>query len=103
MLTGAAVMPKLVSLGRVGFVSTPYDWVPLAVIMLLIVAIFVRVYVVGDRSRRISHRSRRQTAHRTAHHDGHVSEEGENHGHQAASTHDRTGHGHKKSHHHRGH
>jgi|HubBroStandDraft_6_1064221.scaffolds.fasta_scaffold616124_2 hypothetical protein len=36
MLTGAGVMPKLVSLGRVGFRPTPFDWVPLAVIILLI-------------------------------------------------------------------
>ena len=40
MLTSAGVMPKLVSLGRVGFRPTPFDWVPLAVIILLIV-IFV--------------------------------------------------------------
>ena len=51
MLTRAAVMPKLVSLGRVGFRPTPYDWVPLAVILLLIV-IFVGVYSRGGRSRR---------------------------------------------------
>jgi hypothetical protein len=59
MLTRVAVMPKLVSLGRVGFRPTPYDWVPLAVIILLIV-IFVGVYSKGGRSRRpIAHRSRR--------------------------------------------
>jgi hypothetical protein len=46
-----AVMPRLVSLGRVGFRPTPYDWVPLAVIILLIV-IFVGVYSGGGRSRR---------------------------------------------------
>ena len=51
MLTGAEVMPKLVSLGRVGFRPTPYDWVPLAVIILLIV-IFVGVYSRGGRSGR---------------------------------------------------
>ena len=50
MLTGASVMPKLVSLGRVGFRPTPFDWVPLAVIILLIV-IFVGVYSRGGRSR----------------------------------------------------
>ena len=39
MLT-SVVMPKLVSVRPVGFRPTPYDWVPLAVIILLIV-IFV--------------------------------------------------------------
>jgi hypothetical protein len=57
MLTGAGVMPKLVSLGRVGFRPTPFDWVPLAVIILLIV-IFVGMYSRGGRSgRRTARRS----------------------------------------------
>jgi hypothetical protein len=43
-------MPKLVSVRPVGFRPTPYDWVPLAVIILLIV-IFVGVYSGGGRSR----------------------------------------------------
>jgi len=73
ILTGAGVMPKLVSLGRVGFRPTPYDWVPLAVIILLIV-VFVWVYSGGNRSRR-----------RTAHRARHVPERGGNHGHQAGS------------------
>ena len=60
MLTRVAVMPRLVSLGRVGFRPTPYDWVPLAVILLLIV-IFVGVYSRGGRSRRPpAHQSRRR-------------------------------------------
>ena len=50
MLTRVAVMPELVSLGRVGFRPTPYDWLPLAVILLVIV-IFVGVYSRGGRSR----------------------------------------------------
>jgi hypothetical protein len=60
MLTNTRVMPKLVSLGRVGFRPTPYDWVPLAVIILLIV-IFVWWFSGGNRSRgRTAHRSRRR-------------------------------------------
>jgi hypothetical protein len=78
MLTGVAGMPRLVSLGRVGFRPTPYDWVPLAVIILLIV-VFVGVYSGGGRSR--GHRSGRRTAHRASH----VPERGGNHGHRAES------------------
>jgi hypothetical protein len=55
VLTGVAVMPRLISLGRVGFRPTPYDWVPLAVIILLIV-IFVLVYSRGGPSRNRGHR-----------------------------------------------
>jgi len=51
MLTGAAGVPKLVAVHPVDFRPTPYDWVPLAVIILLIV-IFVGVYSRGGRSRR---------------------------------------------------
>jgi len=102
MLTNGPLTPRPVSLGRVSFTPTPYDWVPLAVIVLLIVAIFVRVYVIGDR--RISHRSGRRTAHPpehgTAHHAGHMSEQGGNHGNKTASTRHRTGRGRRKSHHH---
>jgi hypothetical protein len=72
MLTGVAVTPHVVSLGRVGFRPTPYDWVPLAVIILIIVLIFVRVYVVGDWFRR-----------RKAHRAGHVPGRGAEHGHPA--------------------
>jgi hypothetical protein len=80
MLTGVAVIPKLVSLGRWGFRPTPYDWVPLAVIILLILLIFFRVYVVGDRSiSRSRHRSGRPTAHGSSH----VPEQGEDSGHPA--------------------
>ena len=82
MLTGVAVMPKLVSFGRVSFRSTPYDWVPLAVIILLIVLIFVRVYVLGDWfRRRAAHRSGRRTVHRASR----VPERGGNHGHRTVS------------------
>ena len=81
MLTRVAVMPRLVSLGRVGFRPTPYDWVPLAVILLLIV-IFVWVYSGGGRSRRrTAHRSGRRAAHGASH----VPERGANHGHRAES------------------
>jgi hypothetical protein len=68
MLTRVAVVPALLSVRPVGFRPTPYDWVPLAVIILLIV-IFVGVYSRGGRSRgRTAHQSRRR-----------------NHGHQAVS------------------
>ena len=40
-----AVVPELVSLGRVGFRPTPYDWVPLAVIILLILMLLLRSLV----------------------------------------------------------
>jgi hypothetical protein len=81
MLTRVAVMPELASLGRWGFRPTPYDWVPLAVIIALIVLIFVRVYVVGDRSASGSgHRGRRRTVDRASH----EPERGEDHGHPAA-------------------
>ena len=43
MLTGVVVMPQLVAVRPVSFRPTPYDWVPLAVVILLIV-IFVWVY-----------------------------------------------------------
>jgi hypothetical protein len=82
MLTGVAVVPKLVSLGRWSFRSTPYDWVPLAVIMLLIVLIFVRVYVLGAWfQRRAAHRSGQRATHRA----NRVTERGGNRGHRAAS------------------
>lgn len=81
MLTGVRVMPKLSALGRVGFRPTPYDWVPLAVIILLIVVIFVRVYGGGGRSAgQTAHRSGRRTRLRA----GRAPEPG-NHGHQPAS------------------
>jgi hypothetical protein len=49
MLTGVMVMPQLVAVRPVGFRPTPYDWVPLAVLILLIV-IFVWVYSGRGRS-----------------------------------------------------
>jgi hypothetical protein len=73
MLTSVAALPKLVSVRPVGFRPTPFDWVPLAVIILLIV-IFVGVYSRGGRSGR-----------RTARRASRVSERGGNHGHQAVS------------------
>lgn len=80
MLTGVAVMPKLASFHRVGFSSTPYDWVPVAVIILLIVLIFVRVYGGEGRSRgRSAHRSGRRTVRRASR----APERGGNHEHQA--------------------
>ena len=59
MLTGIAVMP-----------ATPrymsYGWVFVVAVVALILLIFIRVYVIGDRSRqRIAHRSRRRTGHRS--------------------------------------
>jgi hypothetical protein len=64
MLTGVAVMPELVAVHPVDFRPTPYDWVPVAVIVLLIV-LFVRAYVGGGRSRGpAAHRSRRRTGQR---------------------------------------
>jgi hypothetical protein len=50
MLTGVMVMPQLVAVRPVSFRPTPYDWVPLAVLILLIV-IFVWVYSGGGRFR----------------------------------------------------
>ena len=81
MLT-SVVMPKLVAVRPVGFRPTPYDWVPLAVIILLIV-IFVGVYSGGGRSRGPSaHRSGRRTVRRASR----VPERGRNHhGHREAS------------------
>lgn len=46
MLTGVVVMPQLVAVRPVSFRPTSYDWVPLAVVILLIV-IFVWVYSGG--------------------------------------------------------
>jgi hypothetical protein len=79
----------LVSLGRIGFVSTPYDWVPVAVIVVGILLIFVRVYVIGNRSRS---RSGRRVERQTVHRDGHVPERGEEHAHPAG--HPARNHGH---------
>lgn len=81
MLTGVTVMPQLVAVRPVGFRPTPYDWVPLAVIILLIV-IFVGVYSRGGRSRGPdAHRFRRRTVRRASR----VPERGGNHGHREAS------------------
>jgi hypothetical protein len=84
MLTGAEVMPRLVSLGRIGFVSTPYDWVPLAVIIALILVIFYLAYGKKGPARRRSasgHRAGEQTAHRSAERTAHpASHEPEHHG-----------------------
>jgi hypothetical protein len=81
MLTGVMVMPQLVAVRPVGFRPTPYDWVPLAVLILLIV-IFVWVYSGRGRSRgRTAHRSGRRTVRRASR----VPGRGGNHGHQAVS------------------
>ena len=88
MTTRVAVMPELASLGRWGFRPTPYDWVPLAVIIALIVLIFVRVYVIGDRSASGSGHRGRRTEDRA----NHAPEQGEDHGHPAS--HQARNHGH---------
>ena len=59
MLTGVAVMPTMPR-------YLPYGWVFVIVVVALILLIFIRVYVIGDRSRwRIAHRSRRRAGHRS--------------------------------------
>ena len=58
MLTGIAVMPAMPR-------YMPYGWVFVVAVIALILLVFLRVYVIGGRSRRrISHRSRR-TGHRS--------------------------------------
>ena len=53
MLTGVAVMPTMPR-------YMPYGWVFVVAVIALILLIFIRVYVIGDRSRRrIAYRSRR--------------------------------------------
>ena len=52
MLTGIAVMPAMPR-------YMPYDWVFVVAVIALILLVFLRVYVIGDRSRRrTGHRSR---------------------------------------------
>jgi uncharacterized membrane protein len=58
MLTGIAVMPAMPR-------YMPYGWVFVLAVIALILLVFIRVYVIGGRSRRISHRSRRRTGHRS--------------------------------------
>lgn len=58
MLTGIAVMPAMPR-------YMPYGWVFVVAVIALILLVFLRVYVLGDRSRRIAHRSRRRTGHRS--------------------------------------
>jgi uncharacterized membrane protein len=51
MLTGIAVMPAMPR-------YLPYGWVFVVAVIALILLIFLRVYVIGDRSRRrTGHRS----------------------------------------------
>lgn len=58
-LTGIAVAPAMPR-------YMPYGWVFVVFVIALILLIFVRMYVVGDRSRRLTgHRSRRRTGHRS--------------------------------------
>jgi hypothetical protein len=58
MLTGVAVMPTMPR-------YMPYGWVFVVAVIAIILLIFIRVYVIGDRSRRrIAHRSRRRTGRR---------------------------------------
>ena len=58
MLTGIAVMPAMPR-------YMPYGWVFVLAVIALILLVFIRVYVIGGRSWRISHRSRRRTGHRS--------------------------------------
>jgi hypothetical protein len=59
MLTGVAVMPTMPR-------YMPYGWVFVVAVIALILLIFIRVYVIGGRSRRrIAHRSRRRAGHRS--------------------------------------
>ena len=76
MMTGVvAYMPRLPR-------YVPDAWVFVIVFLFLIMLIFVRVYGMGDRSRRrTAHRSRRRTVHRASR----VPERGGNHGHRAVS------------------
>jgi len=75
MLTGVAILVH-------GPRYLPYAWVFVVVVVLLIVLIFIRVYVMGDRSRGVAgHHSRRRTGHRASR----VPERDGNHGHQAES------------------
>lgn len=73
MRIGAAVMPGLLAVRPVNFRPSPYDWVPLVVIILLIV-VFVSVYSKGGRSRGPA-----------GHHDSHVPDRSGAHGHGAKS------------------
>jgi hypothetical protein len=51
MLTGIAVMPAMPR-------YMPYGWVFVVAVIALILLVFLRVYVIGDRSwRRTGHRS----------------------------------------------
>jgi hypothetical protein len=89
MMSGVvAYMPRLPR-------YVPYAWVFVIVVLLLIALIFVRVYVLGDWSRRrAAHRPGRRTAHpsgRTAHRTqrtvrraSHGPGRGGGHGHQPA-------------------
>jgi hypothetical protein len=59
MLTGVAVMPAMPR-------YLPYGWVFVVAVIAIILLIFIRMYVIGDRSgRRIAHRSRRRAGHRS--------------------------------------
>lgn len=59
MLTGVAVMPTMPR-------YLPYGWVFVVAFVAVILLVFIRVYVIGDRSRRrIAHRSRRRAGHRS--------------------------------------
>jgi hypothetical protein len=56
LLTGVAVAPYV----RAGFISPPFDRVPLAVIIPLIMLIFACVYSGGGRSKGTAHRPGRR-------------------------------------------
>lgn len=59
----------------------PYAWVFVVVVIALILLIFIRVYGMGDRSRRAAHRSGRRTADRVSR----PPERSGNHRHRAVS------------------
>ena len=74
MLTGIAILvhgPRYI----------PYGWVFVVVVLVLIAAVFIRVYGRGNRSAdQTGHRSRQ-----AEHHEGHKPEQGGSHGHQPGS------------------
>jgi hypothetical protein len=59
MLTGVAIMPATPR-------YMPYGWVFVVFVVALVLLIFIRVYVIGGRSRGpAGHWSRRRTGHRS--------------------------------------
>ncbi len=84
MLTGVAILP------RVPPHAFPYGWVFIVVVIALILLIFIRVYVFGNRpAQQAEHPARNQPeqppGQHTEHHAGHPPAQGGNHGHRPAS------------------